>query len=83
MRNCKTKKSTRRRNAGARKNITGKHRSGTKKRVIRRYRGGCEKCVGSSPSTAPVWKSSGGAHPEQISESIYNRLVDPVFYSVN
>lgn len=74
MRKCKSIKNR------SRKNRSTRRRSGTR---YRRYRGGCNDsvCVGSAPSTARVWTSSGGAHPEQMSESIYKYRNDPIFYS--
>ena len=48
---------------------------------IRKFRGGCNDtaCVGSSPSTAPLWTSgqSGGS----MNEDMFNYEVNPIFYS--
>ena len=77
MRKCKTIKNRSRKNRSS-KNRSTRRRSGTRYR----HKGGCNSCsTGSSPSTAPLWKSFGGANPEQISNSIYNYQNDPIFYS--
>jgi hypothetical protein len=58
------------------------------RRKTRRYRGrgGCNSnsCAlsASSPSATPLWTGKGGSHQEQISNDIYNSVVDPSFYSI-
>ena len=66
---------------------SNRRKSNTRKyRKTRKYRapGGCNSnsCALSGSST--LWTGKGGAHPksEQINNDLYNRVIEPSFYSV-
>jgi hypothetical protein len=64
--------------------LNSKKSKSRRRRYTRKYkgRGGCNSSsCALSGSTAPVWTSKGGAHPEKMSEDIYNSVIDPSFYS--